>query len=199
MKNFLRKYRLSLDPLTISNIVFGLFLIINPEFSTKFIFIILGVISLIWGIVSLYRHFRVKKFGYKSKFDMIQAIAGIVLCFIFIFCYKMLAAILPIIIGIIIILQSISKIKMALYQKRSGADKWLLAMSLNIIGLLLGIFLFFNPFKALLNVVRLIGIILFINGITRLFTDFFFEKEMDKINHEGSDIIDVTFDENNNE
>ena len=196
MKNFIRKYRLSLDPLTISNIALGLILIINPEFSSKFIFIALGLIALTWGIVSLYRHFKVKKFGYKSRFDMIQAIVGIFSCFIFIFCYKMLAAILPVIIAIIIILQSISKIKMALFQKRSGADKWLLAITLNIFGLLLGVCLLFNPFKALLNVVRFIGIILLINGITRLFTDFFFEKEMNKIKQDDSDIIDVTYDEN---
>ncbi len=196
MKNFILKYRLSLDPLTISNIALGLLLIINPEFSSKFIFIALGLIALIWGIVSLYRHFRVRKFGYKSKFDLIQAIAGIFLCFIFIFCYTMLAAILPVIIGMIIIMQSISKIKMAMFQKKSGADKWLLALILNILGLLLGACLLFNPFKALLNVVRFIGIILLINGITRLFTDYFFEKEMEKIKNKDSDIIDVTYNEN---
>lgn len=194
MKEFFRKYHLSFDPLTIANIIIGIMLTVNPEFSTGFICIILGIVSMVWGITSLYKHFKAKKYGFISRFDMIQAIAGIFLSFILIFCRGFLAAVLPVIIGLTIIFQSISKINMALYQKRSGAGKWHLGFVLNIIGLILGLSLVFNPFSAFMSVIRLVGIVLLINGVSRLFTDFFFAHEMDKINHESDDnIIDVEY------
>ena len=190
----MRKNHLSFDPLTIANIVIGIILIINPEFSTAVICILLGIVSLIWGIFSIYKHFFAKKYGYKSKFDIFQGVAGILLSFIFIFCYNALASFLPIPIGIAIIFQSISKIRMAIFQKRSGARKWSLPMCLNIMSLILGTCLIINPFKSFPNVIRLIGIVLLINGITRLFTDFFFSREMDKISRDNDDnAIDVTF------
>lgn len=196
MKNFFKKYRLSFDPLTIANIIIGIMLTINPEFSTRFISIALGIVSLIWGIGSIYRNINVKKYGYRSKFDIAQAVVGIILSFLFIFCGNFLAAVLPIIIGIAIAFQSISKIRMALFQKYSGAEKWLLGFVLNIIGFILGMCLIFNPFKAFMKVIRLMGIVLLINGISRLFTDFFFAHEMDKIKNETSEnVIDVDFTE----
>lgn len=198
MRKFLQKYRLSLDLLTATNIIVGLLLIINPEFSTRCIFYIIGISALIWGANGIYRHFRVIRYGYRSKFDLIQAISGIIICFIFIFGYTLLTAVLPVLIGFIIIMLSISKIKLALYQKRSGARKWHLGLVLNTVSSLLGIALFFNPFVTMLSVLRLAGIILLINGISRLFTDFLFAHEMDKID-KGINIIDVGFENSKNE
>jgi len=196
MKDFFKKYRLSFDALTIANIIIGIMLTANPGFSTGFICIILGIVSLIWGTASLYKHFRVIRYGYRSRFDLAQAVLGIMLSILLIFGRKFLAAVLPTIIGFTIIFQSLSKIRMAIFQKNSGAEKWLLALVLHIIGLLLGLSLIFNPFKAFLGVIRLIGIVLLINGITRLFTDFMFTKEMEKINKESdNNIIDVDFTE----
>lgn len=196
MREFFEKYKLSFDPLTIANIVLGIVLIINPEFSTRLICIILGFICLIGGIFSIYKYFAAKKFGYKSKFDTVQAIVGIILSFVFLFCPDFVATLFPIIIGILIIMQSISKIRLAMFQKNAGAKKWTLALTLNIIGLILGICLVFNPFSAFLSIIRMMGIVLLINGISRLFTDFFFAREMDKISRDEKDMaIDVTFDD----
>ncbi len=194
MKNFFGKYTLSLDPLTIANIVIGIMLTVNPGFSTGFICVILGIVSLVWGVTSLIRHFRYKRYGYSSRLDMIQAITGIALSFVLIFCREFLAAVFPVIIGLAIIFQSISKINMALYQKRSGAGRWHLGFVLNIIGLVLGFSLVFNPFSAFLSVMRLIGIVLLVNGVSRLFTDILFAHEMDRIQSQsGGSVIDVDY------
>ncbi len=196
MREFFEKYKLSFDPLTIANIILGITLIINPKFSTRIFCIIIGVVCLVWGIFSIYNYFSAKKFGYKSKFDTFQAVAGIILSFIFLFCNDFISSLFPRIIGIFIITQSISKMRLALFQKNAGAKKWPLALTLNIIGLFLGICLIFNPFSAFLNIMRMLGIVLLINGITRLFTDFFFAREMEKISRDEKDsAIDVTFDD----
>lgn len=196
MKNFFKKYRLSFDPLTITNIIIGLTLTINPLFSTKFICTILGIACLIWGLVNLIKFFAYSESLYHSKFDTAQAVIGIILGFTFFFGHRAIASILPVIIGITIIFQSISKIRLALFQKRSGAQKWMLGFVLNILGVILGVSLVFNPFGSFLNIIRLVGIVLLINGITRLFTDFLFAKEMDKINREADrNIIDVEYKE----
>ena len=75
---------------------------------------------------------------------------------------------------------------------------WLPGFILNILGLLLGISLVFNPFAAFLSVMRLVGIGLVVNGISRLFTDVLFAREMEKISpqkysEDSSKVIDVDF------
>ena len=74
MKNFFKKYRMSFDLLTIANIVIGILLTANPEFFTKFVSIILGIACLFWAATSLVRHFRAMRYGFHSKFDIIQAV-----------------------------------------------------------------------------------------------------------------------------
>lgn len=198
MKNFFKKYRMSFDLLTVANIVIGIILTANPEFFTKFVSIILGIACLFWAATSLVRHFRAMRYGFRSKFDIIQAVIGISLSLLLFFGGKFLASVIPMIIGFTVITQSISKIQLAVFQKRAGAEKWLLGLVLNIIGLLLGFTLIFNPFSAFINVIRLLGIVLLINGVSRLFTDFLYAHEMDKVvgtDSEGNQIIDVEYKE----
>ena len=130
--------------------------------------------------------------------DSIQAVIGTALSLLLFFGGKFLASVIPMIIGFTVITQSISKIQLAVFQKRSGAEKWLLGLVLNIIGLILGFTLIFNPFGAFINVIRLLGIVLLIHGVSRLFTDFLYAHEMDKVvgtDSEGNQIIDVEYKE----
>ncbi len=196
MKKRLKQHRLSFDALTLANLVIGAILTINPKFSTTVICIILSVACLIWSGKSLFSYFKKKKNGFVSHFDLLSACAGLAAGIFFLTGIQIVVSLLPLIIGMTVSVQSVSKIRFALYQKKTGTRKWLLPLILNIFGLLLGILLVCNPFKTMMNILRLLGIVLFINGISRIFTDFLFAGEMEK--SQKDDIIDVSFSELNN-
>lgn len=191
MKKILKQHRLSFDALTLANLIIGSILTINPKFSTTVICLILGIACLVWSGKKFFNYFSAKKNGFISRFDLICACAGILAGTFFFTGIQIVIALLPVIIGFAVSFQSVSKLRLALYRKKSGADKWLLPLILNIIGLLLGILLVYNPFKTMMNILRLLGIVLFINGISRIFNDFIFSDEMKKT--QKDDIIDVSF------
>lgn len=196
MKKFIKQHHLSFDALTIANLVIGLILTINPKFSTTVICLILGASCLIWSGKSFYKYFSAKKNGFISVLDLTCACAGVFMCVFFLTGIQIVTALLPVIIGFTVSFQSITKIRLALYHKKAGTGKWLLPLILNIIGLILGFLLVYNPFKTMMNILRLLGIVLFINGISRIFTDYIFAGEMEK--SQKDDIIDVSFSELDN-
>lgn len=191
MKKCFKQHRLSFDALTIANLVIGLILTINPKLSTTVICLILGLACFIWSGTKIFSYFKGDKNTLKSRIDLICACAGFFIGIFFITGIQIVVSLLPIIIGFTVSVQSIAKIRLALYQKRSGATKWLLPLVLNIIGFILGFLLIYNPFKTMMNILRLLGIVLFINGISRIFNDFLFTGEIEKSGKD--DIIDVSF------
>lgn len=193
MKKHFRQHHLSFDALTLANLVIGIILTINPKFSTTAICVVLGCACIIWACKSIYNYFSAKKNGYTSVSDCLCAYAGIFLGIFFLTGIKFIVSLLPLIIGFAIVFQSISKIRCALYRKKAGTEKWLFPLILNIIGLITGFFLIYNPFNTMLNILRLLGIVLFINGISRIFNDYLFTGEMKKA--QKDDIIDVSFTE----
>lgn len=196
----MKKYHVSVDFVTAVNIILGVLLIIRPSFSTNAVCNILGLVSLLWTVISFIQYFGTKKIGLNSKFDLFQGFAGAVLSFIFFFAKAFLTTLIPLIVGIVICIQSAAKIKLALTQRRNGVDKWLLALILNIAGFILGLCLVINPFKSLMTVIRFIGIVLVINGIIRFISDFFLIRQMNSMsNSSRPDIIDIPYnDENDN-
>ncbi|MDO5560837.1 MAG: DUF308 domain-containing protein [Oscillospiraceae bacterium] len=196
----MKRYHLSIDFVTAVNIILGIVLIVNPSFSTNAVCNILGIVSLLWAAISFIQYFSTKKFGISSKFEMFQGLAGAVLCFIFFFAKSFLTRLIPLIVGLTIGVQSISKIKLALLQKKNGVDKWLLALILNIAGLLVGLCLVINPFSSLMTVIRFIGIALVINGIIRFISDFFLIRQIYNMSNTGTrpDIIDIPYNEDDN-
>ena len=151
--------------LAIIGIIAGLMLAVFPEQSINVLTYAIGIMSLIYGAVKIVSYFRNKAVSYLFFIEMIL---GIVLVGIGIFSFINpggILAVLPIIFGILIVIEGVSKIQRAKLLKECGSQKWKTALLVGVLIGLLGIILILNPFHALVLTVRVMGIVLLADGI----------------------------------
>ena len=153
----MKSVKIELDDymMSILGILAGLLLVIFPQQS----------VDVVMRMVSFFRNRSV------SFLFVGDLILGIVLLGIGIFSFTNpggIFAFLPIVLGIIVLIEGISKIQRAWMLKRNFYQRWQAALLIGIAIAALGVVLIFNPFGALVITVRILGIILIVDGITGL-------------------------------
>ena len=92
----------------------------------------------------------------------------LLVAFFLLFHPRPIIALLPVVIGLYIAIDSVFKLQTALDAKRFGMPRWWLMLILAIVAGGFGILLVFNPFEGAALFMRLIGITLIIDGIQNL-------------------------------
>ena len=174
----MKKFRVNFGEYLISifGIIAGVLLAIFPQESVNIITYGIGAVSIIYGIMKVvsYLQNRVISFYYAGELVM-----GIILVGIGIFCFTNpggIFAILPIILGILVLIEGVSKIQRALMLKNYQYPRWGTAMVLGAAITGLGLMLVINPFEALVVTVRILGIVLVGDGIAGLWVSLALRK-----------------------
>lgn len=146
----------------------GALLIFFAEKSMLFICMTFGIICTVYGLVRLIAWFA-KTHSYSSG-DLVGGIIGLAAGSLLMVHPKFIISIIPLIIGIVITIVGINKIKDTMDIKNSGYARWgtLIVPALLVLGL--GVFIVFNPFDATKLTVQVIGATLVFNGISDLWT-----------------------------
>lgn len=125
-----------------------------------------GAVLLIGGGVQLAVHFTARD---NSVYARLNLIMGIILAVVGVWILLQpdkVLAIIPIIVGIVIILHGVNNLRQAVVLCRDKYDKWWVVLILGLLTVGFGVLLVFNPFEALDAVVMLIGISLIYDGIS---------------------------------
>ena len=85
-------------------------------------------------------------------------------------------AVLPIVLGILVLVEGISKLQRGLMLKNYGYQRWVAATVVAGCIIALGILLIFNPFNALVITMRVLGIVLAADGIAGLWVNFIIKR-----------------------
>lgn len=149
-------------------IVAGVLLIFFAEKSMLFICMTFGIICTVYGLVRLIAWFA-KTHSYSSG-DLVGGIIGVAAGSLLLSHPEFIISIIPLIIGIVITVIGINKVKETMDIKNSGYANWgtLIVPALLVLGL--GVFIVFNPFDTVTLTVRIIGATLVFNGISDLWT-----------------------------
>ena len=143
----------------------GVLLVIFPQESLNVITYGIGIISLVYGVLRIISYFRNKSL---SPFFAGELFLGIVLVAIGLFSFLNpggIFAVLPIVLGILVLVEGISKLQRGLMLKNYGYQRWVAATVVAGCIIALGILLIFNPFNALVITMRVLGIVLAADGI----------------------------------
>lgn len=151
----------------------GIVLLVWPTTSLNVICYAFGGITLFYGFVRLASYL-----GNRENQSVLQADAffGIVMLGIGIFLLikpDIIRSILPIVIGLFIIFNSVIKLQYGFELKSSYYDKWWIILFLGIATAALGTVVALNPFKAMETTVMVMGCILVFDGISNIFTILF--------------------------
>lgn len=147
-------------------ILLGIVLVVWPDLSMQIVCTAIGAVLLIGGGVRLAVYFTTKD---GSLYAQINLIMGIILAVVGIWILlqpEKVLAIIPIIVGIVIVLHGVNNLQQTLTLYRDKYDKWWVALILGVLTVGFGVLLILRPFEALETVVMLIGIFLIYDGIS---------------------------------
>lgn len=177
-------------------LVLGIFLFIQPDTIIHMISIILGGIILIPGIASLIDYFK-----NKYQPSLISGVITIIIGMILIVNTKLVASILPFILGIYFIVNGINRLQYALQLKKQ-AIHYSTSLVFSILIIICGILFIINPFGGALVITKVMGIFMIIYAVLDLSNTIFIKKEMGQVSRNmnmKNAVIEIEVEEKNDE
>lgn len=142
----------------------GIILVVWPGLSVKIVCMAIGVVLVINGISRL-MNFIFGRDG--SIFSQMNLVMGIIITVIggwILFQPNTIIAMIPILVGIIIVIHGINNLQQTVSLCQSRYDKWWVALLLALVTIGFGVLLIFNPFVAVDTLIRFIGLFLIYDG-----------------------------------
>lgn len=154
--------------LSIAYIVIGMMLLIMPQTSLLWICYAFGAVVLITGIACLIQYARIRGTGFTAPFMLV---GGVITAGLGIFTLakpQVVASFLPVVFGIFIVVDGLSRIGSAIDLAKRKGQKWWVLLLLSIVSVALGILLVLHPFGAAVSLVMVCGILLIVEGAMNL-------------------------------
>ena len=172
MENYIRKLGRNSIIISMILLVFGLFMFTRPISTINILMMIFGCLLVIDGLVHLVSYFSIKnEFRFFSS-ELAQSIIYIILGFVLVCNYDKISRLLPIVLGIWIIVDSIFKLQIALNIRDIYDSHWGILLAMSIISALLGMVILINPFESLALLTMMCGAILMIVEVISIFESF---------------------------
>ena len=174
--DFLKEVKASLLIMAGFYIVIGLFMLFAPIFVSNVICYILGALCLILAgfAINLYIGSEVK--GIIANITLIVAIILIALGVFVVMTPDAFISFIPIIVGAVLIVDSVNKFQTMLKMRSNGYEKWWQVLVLGVFILAFGLLIMFNPFATAIAFIRFVGALLILNGLTNIFTAISYSK-----------------------
>lgn len=173
------KLRNTLIATSILYFVFGVFMLLFPEVVSDFICYLVALMFIFFGIAAIVLYIRSEvKTPYTSTILVIGIILGSLGVYV-LMDPRSFASLIPLIIGVFMIADSISKMSAALDLRKSGYYNWWHMIIISFVILCCGLLLVFNPFEIISLSIMVIGAVLIVDSITNIYTIYSYSKAFD--------------------
>ena len=156
--------------------ILGLILLIIPGSIITTVIRIFGIIIIALGVLSILGSTKTNNNSVELIYGILIAILGLV----FVSNPQVIAGIIPFILGVWIVIRSLFKLQIVANLKRTRPD-YIKPLVINIITLIIGIVLMFNPFKGATAFIRIIGIIMILYALLDVLNYFFTRPKKVKV------------------
>ena len=182
MEKFMKKFLRSSIITSTVLILLGFLLIFQSETTIMMISYVIGGVLVAIGVLALIRYVRAGESpALRNELDIVYGTVTIIFGIIIIKNYQMIASIIPAVIGIAIIISSAGKLNYAFQLKTEENSMWKTTMILSIISTIFGVFLLFNPFKAAMGIMKIIGVFIIIYAILDLISTIAIKSNVSRI------------------
>ena len=168
MGNLLKKLKTNMVISALLCILLGLVLAIWPGMSMHIVCVAVGSVLIVGGLLRLLESFIARDGSMYTQMNMIVGVVFTVVGIWIVIKPEKVLAIIPIIMGIVIVVHGFSNLQQAITLCREKYDKWWVALILGLVTVGFGAFLVFRPFVALDTAVTLLGIFLVYDGVSDL-------------------------------
>lgn len=161
----------------IVTILIGIILLLVPGEIITTIIRIIGALIIAGATLSIIDIIKNKKQNLELMYSILIGILGI----IFISNPEVIAGIIPLLLGLFIILKSAVKLRLVYSLKQDGTDYWIKPLIVNILMLILGLVLVFNPFRGAEALIMIIAIFMISYGILDIIEIFMTKPKRVKV------------------
>lgn len=157
-------------------LILGVFMLLFPSAVSDFICYLVAFMFLFFGVAGVVMYIKTEvKTPYTSSTLILAIIFGALGIYIFVN-PKVFASFIPLVIGIFLIADSISKLSAAFDLRKYGYPNWWNMLIVAFIILVFGLILAFNPFEVITISIMMIGFILIVDAISNIFTIYSYSK-----------------------
>lgn len=182
MEKFMKKFLRSSIITSTVLILLGFLLIFQSETTIMMISYVIGGVLVAIGVLALIRYVRAGESpALRNELDIVYGTVTIIFGIIIIKNYQIIASIIPAVIGIAIIISSAGKLNYAFQLKTEENRMWKTTMILSIISTIFGVILLFNPFKAAMGIMKIIGVFIIIYAILDLISTIAIKSNVSRI------------------
>ena len=170
------KLRNTLIATAILYLIVGVIMLIFPDNVSDFICYLVSLFFMFFGVAATVMYM---KSDIKTPFTNSTLVLGILLGAFGIYIFlnpRSFASFIPLVIGVFLIADSISKLSAAFDLKKFGYIGWWHMLIVSFIILGCGLLLVFNPFEAAQFSIMVVGIILIVDSISNIFTIYSYSK-----------------------
>ena len=169
MKIF-KRIKWSYVVLSVMFLLLGIYLVVNPETSLIMICRILGAAMAVFGVMKIVLYFIREVEGVAIRFDFAIGLFCVVLGALMLWRAPALTDILSVMIGLLVLVDSVFKLQVAVDSRRMGAHSWWVTLVCTVVCLVLGVLLVFNPFDGKQVLTIMMGVSLIVDGVQNLCT-----------------------------
>lgn len=170
------KIRNTLIATAILYLICGIIMLFFPASVIKFVCYLVGIIFLFVGVSGIVMYMKTEMKTTFSSFTLIMSIVFGAFGVYVLLNPETFASFLPLVMGVFLLADSVSKLSMAFDLKKYNYKNWWQMLVVAFIILICGLILVFNPFEALAVSVQIIGAILMVDAISNIFTIYSYSK-----------------------
>ena len=171
-------------------LVLGIIMVVRPDSSLALICRALGILTALFGAVRIVQYFVRAPQGIGQRYDLAGGLFCLLIAALLIWRAKEIVAILSVVVGIFILIDSVFKLQVAFDARRTGVASWIMMMVLACVSLLLGILLVFDTFKGQAVISVIMGAALIYEAVADLFTVFYVSRFVRDVKSAVRDAVD---------
>lgn len=168
---------------SIALVILGLLLFFQAEKTIISISYIIGAILIAIGVLSGMKFVNGLNNNNQNELDIVYGIVCVVLGILIITNPTAIASAIPIVVGIIIVLNSVIKLHYSLELKESKNELWKSTMIMSVIMTVCGIVLIFNPFAGAVFITKLIGALIVLYAVLDIVSTIVIKNTVTKIHN----------------
>lgn len=168
-------------------LILGLLLFLVPADILKTVSIVIGIFILIAGIIPIINYFKNRNTSFQTA-NLISGILLIVCGLILTLHATLLETVIAIMIGVIMIVNSVSKIEYTLELRDNKVEGWVVSMIFSLLTLLIGLFFIFNSFMAIKIITKTLGFIIIVYTIIDIIEIIFLRIRLKKVLKESETV-----------
>lgn len=168
MEKILKKVKANVIVSSLLCALLGVVLVVWPGMSMQIVCIAVGVVLVLTGIIRIADFLLIRDGSLYAQTNLIFGIVFAVVGVWIALQPEKVLAIIPIIVGIVIVLHGVHNLQQTVTLFKGHYDKWWVALILGLLTTGFGVLLICRPFAALDTAVMLIGCFLIYDGLSNI-------------------------------